>query len=169
MAQNSNNRKRKTGNRKQTNAGRAVQSQTTQISREYREAAATGLEVGNRSISEFSRGLQEVTDEMADYSKQSLEQVVRAWQQFLDARLFGRLLEIQTRYIETAYEAYASQASRANELYLGLARQAAEPIEGVTRQSSMGSRRASGRRTPKRSSSPTRRAGQGSAQGQANR
>ena len=162
------NGKRNSGSQRNKNAGQAARGQAGQISPEYKEAASTGLKVGNRSISEFSRGLQEVTDEMADYSNQSLEQVVRAWQQFLDARLFGRLLEIQTRYIENAYEAYAAQASRASELYLGMARRAAEPIEQF-RSSSTGSGRASGRRTPKRSSSATSRAGQDRAQGQASR
>jgi hypothetical protein len=72
---------------------------------------------------------------MTDHSKRSLEEVMRAWQQFLDARLFGQLLEIQTRYIQNAYAAYVSQALRASELYLGVARRAAEPIEQVKRKS----------------------------------
>lgn len=153
MAQSSNNRKRKSANQKQKNAGRAMQSQARQISQASHDAAATGLEVSNRSVSEFNKGLQEITDEMTDYSKQSLEEVVRAWQQFLDARLFGRLLEIQSRYIQNAYEAYTSQASRVGELYLGLARRAADPIEEVTRQSTLGSRGSRGRKTPRGSSS----------------
>jgi hypothetical protein len=135
MAQNRNNRKRKSANQKRKNSSRAVQNQARKLSQEYRDAASTGLEVSNRSITEFNKSLKEITDEMTDYSKQSLEEVVRAWQQFLDARLFGRLLEIQTRYIQNAYEAYASQASRVGELYLGVARRTAEPIEQVTRQS----------------------------------
>ena len=131
----SNNRKRKSASQKRKNLSQSAQRQARKIGQEYYDAAATGLEVSNRSVSEFNRGLQEITDEMTDYSKQSLEEVVRAWQQFLDARLFGRLVEIQTRYVQNAYEAYASQASRVGELYLGLARKVAEPIEQVTRRS----------------------------------
>ena len=88
-----NNRKRKSANRKPKNLARADQGQARRIGQEYRNAATTGLEVSSRSVSEFNRGLQEIADEMTDYSKQSLEEVVRAWQRLLDARPFGRLVE----------------------------------------------------------------------------
>jgi DNA phosphorothioation-dependent restriction protein DptG len=114
---------------------RADQRQARKIGQEYQNAAITGLEVSSRSVGEFNRGLQEIADEMTDYSKQSLEEVVRAWQRLLDARPFGRLVEIQTRYMQNAYEAYASEASRVGELYLGLARRVADPIKQVTRRS----------------------------------
>jgi hypothetical protein len=130
----SNNRKRKT-NQKHRNLARVAQGQARKIGQEYQNAAATGLEISSRSINEFNRGLQEITDEMTDYSKRSLDEVVRAWQRLLDARPFGRLVEIQTRYMQSAYEAYASEASRVSELYLGLARRAADPIENISRRS----------------------------------
>ena len=130
-----NHRKRKSTNQKPKNLARAAQGQARKIGQEYQNAAITGLEVSRRSVSEFNRGLQEIADEMTDYSKQSLEEVVRAWQRLLDARPFGRLVEIQTRYMQNAYEAYASEASRVGELYLGLARRVADPIKQVTRRS----------------------------------
>ena len=130
----SHNRKRKT-NQKHKNLARTA-GQARKIGQEYQNAAATGLEISSRSINEFNRGLQEITDEMTDYSKRSLDEVVRAWQRLLDARPFGRLVEIQTRYMQTAYEAYASEASRVSELYLGLARRAADPIKKISRRSS---------------------------------
>ena len=130
-----NNRKRKSTNRKPKNLARADQRQARKIGQEYQNAAITGLGVSSRSVSEFNRGLQEIADEMTDYTKQSLEEVVRAWQRLLDARPFGRLVEIQTRYMQNAYEAYASEASRVGELYLGLARRVADPIKQVTRRS----------------------------------
>jgi hypothetical protein len=114
---------------------RADQRQVRKIGQEYQNAAAAGLEVSSHSVSEFNRGLQEFADEMTDYSKRSLEEVVRAWQRLLDARMFGRLVEIQTRYIQNAYEAYTSEASRVGELYLGSARRAAESMKQVTRRS----------------------------------
>ena len=118
----STNRKRKRANHKHKNLARAAQGQARKIGRqEYQNAAV--------------RGMQEIADEMTDYSKRSLEEVVGAWQRLLDARPFGRLVEIQTRYIQNAYEAYTSEASRIGELYLGLARRVADPIEKVTRRS----------------------------------
>ena len=129
-----NNRKRKRANQKHKNFAEAAQGQARKIGQEYHNAAVTGLEASSRSVSEFNRGLQEIADEMTDYSKRSLEEVVRAWQRLLDTRPFGRLVEIQSRYIENAYQAYASEASRVGELYLGLARRVADPIEKVTRR-----------------------------------
>jgi hypothetical protein len=130
-----NNRKRKTANQKHKNLARATEGQARKIGQDYQNAAAAGLELSSRSVSEFNRGLQEIADEMTDYSKQSLEEVVRAWQRLLDARMFGRLVEIQTRYIQNAYEAYASEASRVGELYLGSARRVAASMKQVTRRS----------------------------------
>jgi hypothetical protein len=131
----SNHRKRKT-NQKHKNLARAAhQGQARKIGQEYQNAAAMGLALSSRSINEFNRGLQEIADEMTDYSKRSLDEVVQAWQRLLDARPFGRLVEIQTRYMQSAYEAYASEASRVSELYLGLARRAADPIEKISRRS----------------------------------
>jgi len=114
---------------------RAAEGQARKIGQEYQNAAVAGLEVSSRSVSEFNRGLQEIADEMTDYSKQSLEEVVRAWQRLLDARPFGRLVEIQTRYIQNAYEAYVSEASKVGELYLGSARRVANSMKQVTRRS----------------------------------
>ena len=131
----SNSRKRKSANQKNRKLAREAQGQARKIGEQYKNAASTGLELSIRSISEFNRGLQDITDEMTDYSKRSLEDVVRAWQRLLDARPFGQLIEIQTRYVQSAYEAYASEASRFGEIYLGLARRVARPIEQVTRRS----------------------------------
>jgi len=128
-----NNRKRKSANQKHKNLARG--RQVRKIGQDYQNAAAATLEVSSRSVREFNRGLQEFADEMTDYSKRSLEEVVRAWQRLLDARMFGRLDEIQTRYIQNAYEAYASEASRVGELYLGSARRAAESMKRVTPRS----------------------------------
>jgi hypothetical protein len=129
-----NNRKRKSRNQKHKNLARADQGRARKIGQEYQNAGITGLEVSSRSMSEFSRGLQEFADEMTDYSKQSLEEVVRAWQRLLDARMFGRLVEIQTRSVQNAYEAYASEASRLGELYLGSARRVAESMKQTPRR-----------------------------------
>ena len=131
----SNSRKRKSANQKNRKLAREAQGQARKIGQQYQNAASTGLELSSRSISEFNKGLQDITDEMTDYSKRSLEDMVRAWQRLLDARPFGQLIEIQTRYVQRAYEAYASEASRFGEIYLGLARRVARPIEQVTRRS----------------------------------
>ena len=130
-----NNRKRKSANQKHKKLARAAQGQARKIGEEYQNAAVAGLEVSSRSVSEFNRGLQEIADEMTDYSKRSLEEVVRAWQRLLDAKMVGRLVEIQTRYIQNAYDAYASEASRVGELYLGSARRVADSMKQVTRRS----------------------------------
>jgi hypothetical protein len=130
----SNNRKRKNANRNSKNLARGAQAQVRRIGQEYQNATVRGLEFSSRSVDEFNKGLQEIADEMNDYSKRSLDDVVGAWQRLLDARPFGRLVQIQTRYLQNAYEAYASEVSRVGELYLGLARRVAEPIEKVTRR-----------------------------------
>jgi hypothetical protein len=73
---------------------------------------------------------------MTDYSKRSLEDVFRAWEQLLGARSFGEVVDIQTRYAQRAYDTYMSQMSRFGELSLNFTRNASKPIEQAVRRSS---------------------------------
>ena len=97
--------------------------------------ATSGLNAASRSVGEFNNGFREIADEMNEYSIRSLENVFRAWQQFLDARPLRQVVEHQTRCAQNAYEAYVTEFSRLGDLCISLTRRASEPLRQVSRRS----------------------------------
>jgi hypothetical protein len=128
-------RKAKRVHQKRTQVAREAQDQAKRIGRKYQNAATSGLNAASRSVGEFNNGFREIADEMNEYSIRSLENVFRAWQQFLDARPLRQVVEHQTRCAQNAYEAYVTEFSRLGDLYLSLTRRASEPLRQVSRRS----------------------------------
>ena len=126
-------------NQKRKQVAREAQNPTRRTSRKYQKAATSGLNVASRSVGEFNNGFREIADEMNAYSIRSLENVFRAWQQFLDARPLRQVVEHQMRCAQNAYEAYVTEFARLGDLYLSylsLTRRASEPLRQVSRRSS---------------------------------
>jgi hypothetical protein len=92
------------------------------MGREYQKAVERGFETASRSFSEANRGFQALAAEMTDFSKRRWEDVFRAWEQLLRARHFGDVVEVQAKYAQGAFEAYASKMSKLGEMCLSTAR-----------------------------------------------
>jgi hypothetical protein len=128
-------RKAKRASQKRTQVARQAQHQAKRIDRKHQNAATSGLNAASRSVGEFNNGFREIANEMNEFSIRSLENVFRAWQQFLDARPLRQVVEHQTRCAQNAYEAYVTEFSRLGDLYLSLTRRASEPLRQVSRRS----------------------------------
>jgi hypothetical protein len=123
-----------------------AQDQSQRAARKYQEAAtapleAAGFEATSRALVEFNKGLREIADEMSEYSKRSFEDVLRAWQHFVEARPLRQLMAIQTRHAQSAYEAYVAELSRLGELYLSLTRRSSTALKQVSRRPRQARRR----------------------------
>ncbi len=127
-------RKAKRVNQKRTQVARQAQHEA-RIDRKHQNAATSGLNAASRSVGEFNNGFREIANEMNEFSIRSLENVFRAWQQFLDARPLRQVVEHQTRCAQNAYEAYVTEFSRLGDLYISLTRRASEPVRQVSRRS----------------------------------
>jgi hypothetical protein len=127
-------RKAKTVNRKRKQVARESQNQAKRSDWKYQDVATTGLKAASQSIDQFNNGVREIADEMNSYSMRSLENVVHAWRQFLEARPLRQVVEIQTQYTKNAYEAYVSEISRLGNLYLSLTRQVTKPSKHIARR-----------------------------------
>jgi len=128
-------RKAKRVSQKRTQVAREPQHQAKRISRKHENAATSGLNAASQSIGEFDNGFREIADEVNEYSIRSVENVFRAWQQFLDARPLRQVVEYQTRCAQNAYEAYIAEFSRLGDLCISLTRRASEPLRQVSRRS----------------------------------
>src|SRR5687767_7300363 len=83
-------------------------------------AAQSGFEAASRSLGEVNRGFQAIAAEMSNYSKNTLEDVFQAWDQLLQARTVGDMMDVQTRYAKKAYDTHVAELSRLTELYRDL-------------------------------------------------
>jgi hypothetical protein len=109
--------------------GEEMQERTQRMGREYQQAAASGMEAVSRSFTDANKGFQAMADELNDFSKSRWEAVFQAWEQLLRVRHIGDVVEVQTRYAQQAYDAYMSEMSKLGEMYLGTARNAANPVK----------------------------------------
>ena len=128
-------RRTKKASRKRQLVSKEAQDTATRIERLYQDAATTGLKAtSSHSVGEFNDGFRQIADEMNTYSVRSMEQVVHAWQQFLDAGPLRQVLEFQSRYAQNAqnaYEAYVGEISRLGEMYLDVTRRVSKPLGQV--------------------------------------
>ena len=108
--------------------------QARKAGEDYQRAAQSGIEAANRAFGEMNRGFQSVAAEMTNYTKKSIEDVFRAWEQLASARSLPEVINVQTRYAQTAVESYMHQFSRITELCLDAARNASKPVQEAGRQ-----------------------------------
>ena len=130
-------RRTKKASRKRKLVSKEAQDTATRIERLYEDAATTGLKTTSRSVGDFNGGFRQIADEMNAHSVRSLEQVIHAWQQFLDTGPLRQVVELQTRYAQTArnaYGAYVDEISRLGEMYLNVTRRVSKPVAQVPRR-----------------------------------
>ena len=108
--------------------------EANRIGQQAQEGFQTGFEAASRSLSEANKGFQAMADELTDFSKSRWEAVFQAWEQLLRVRHLGDVVEVQTRYAQRAYDAYMSEMSKLGEMYLNTIRNAAKPVEEVSRR-----------------------------------
>jgi phasin family protein len=117
-------------------AKRATQEtaeQARRIGEDYQKAAQNGVETANRVFGEMNRGIQSVAAEMTNYTKKSIEDVFKAWEQLASARSLPEVINVQTQYAQKTVESYMNQFSRITELYLDASRNASKPVQETRR------------------------------------
>ena len=124
--------------KKRRKLAKQAQDTATRIERRYQDAAPTGLKAkSSHSVDDFNDGFRQIADEMDTYSVRSMEQVLHAWQEFLDAGPLRQVFELQTRYAQNAqnaYEAYVDEISRLGEMYLDVTRRVSKPLAQMPRR-----------------------------------
>jgi phasin family protein len=89
-----------------------------------------------KSFGSFSKGMQSLAVEMADYSKKSFEDSASTVEKLMSAKSVDKAMEIQTDYMKSAYEGFVAQATKVGELYADLAKDAYKPLEGMVAKAS---------------------------------
>ncbi|HKB22790.1 MAG TPA: phasin family protein [Methyloceanibacter sp.] len=99
------------------------------IGEEYQRLSKEGFDAAVRSFAEVNKGFQALTAEMTDYSKKSIDDGIRAWEQLLGVKSFERAFEIQSQYAKTAYDNHMAELSKLSEMCVSLARNAYKPAD----------------------------------------
>lgn len=97
---------------------------------EFQKASKDGVTKAMESYGAFSKGLQAIAVESADFSKKSFEDGAAHLETLMGAQSFDVAFEAQTEYVKAAYEGVVSQATKLGELYADLAKDTMKPFEG---------------------------------------
>jgi hypothetical protein len=77
----------------------------------------------------FSKTLQAIATETADYSKKSFETNSAFVEKLLGAKSYESAIQLQTEYWKSSYASFVAEATKLSELYSSLAKEAFKPIE----------------------------------------
>jgi hypothetical protein len=86
-------------------------------------------ETAMKTLGAFSKSVQTIAVEMADYSKKAFEDGAAATEKLMGAKSIEKAFEVQSDYFKSAYEGFASQTAKLGELYSDLAQEAYKPFE----------------------------------------
>ena len=98
---------------------------------EFQKVGKDGFDAAVRSFGEVNKGFQAIAAEMTGYSKRALEDGTRTFEQLAGAKTVEQAIEIQSQYVKRAYDAYTAEVSKLGELYVGLARNAYQPVKSA--------------------------------------
>jgi len=97
---------------------------------EIQKFGKESVDAGMTAFSALSKGVQAIAVESVDYSKKAFEDGTAALEKLFGAKTLDKAIEIQQAYLKGAYEGFVAQATKLNELYMDLAKQAYKPYEG---------------------------------------
>jgi hypothetical protein len=81
------------------------------------------------ATSTFTKTLQAIATETADYSKKSFENNSAFVEKLLGAKSYETAIQIQSDYWKSSYASFVAEATKLSELYSTLAKEAFKPIE----------------------------------------
>ncbi|MBB5754165.1 phasin family protein [Prosthecomicrobium pneumaticum] len=84
-----------------------------------------------KSLSAFSKGMQAIAVEAADYSKKSFETGTAALEKLLAAKSIDKVVELQSDYVRSSYEGYVAEMTKMGEMFTELTKSAYKPYEAL--------------------------------------
>jgi phasin family protein len=96
-----------------------------------------------KSDAAMTKAFQAIATEATDYSKKAFEDSVAHVEKIRTARSVEAALELQTKYVKSAYEGYITEATKIGELYADLAKDAYKPYEAPVAKTTSAVRSAS--------------------------
>ncbi|GHB48536.1 hypothetical protein GCM10007094_42250 [Pseudovibrio japonicus] len=89
------------------------------------------MDVAMQSFGAFSKGIQAISAEVADYSKKSIEESSAAIEKVVAAKSLDKAMEAQADFAKVSYENMVGQAAKIGEMYAEVAKDAYKPYENM--------------------------------------
>lgn len=90
-----------------------------------------GLDSAVKSMTAVTKGYQAIAAEMVDYTRKAFEDGSTAFERLATVKSLDKLIELQSDYLKTAYEAALARATKIGELYSELLKEAFKPYEAT--------------------------------------
>ena len=87
------------------------------------------MDAAMKSVGVWSKSMQAIAVETADYCKKAFEQGTAATEKLIGAKSLDKAFEVQSDYVKNSYEGFVAQATKLGELYADLAKEAYKPFE----------------------------------------
>jgi phasin family protein len=98
---------------------------------DFQKFGKSQFEAMTAATSTVSRGLQEIAAESSEYSKKSIAASSAVVEKLLGAKTVETAVQIQAEFAKSAYEGFVAQATKINELYTRVAKEAFKPVESA--------------------------------------
>ena len=98
----------------------------------FDEASKKGKETVDamlKGYSEIAKGFQAIAAESAEYTKKSFQDAVTHAEALAGVKSVETAFELQSNYVKASYESFVAEATKINEMYVGLAKTAYKPFE----------------------------------------
>ena len=102
---------------------------------EFQSINKDGFEAFIASATAWTKGMQALAVESADFSRKAFEKNAQAFEKVLGAKSFEKAVEAQQGFAKDTYESYVGQLNKIGEIYLSTAREAYKPLETQLTQS----------------------------------
>ena len=89
------------------------------------------MDMALNSFGAWTKNVQAIASEVADYSKKAFEDSAAAWEKLVGAKSVEKAMEVQNEYLKSSYEDFIAQSTKLGELYVDLAKEAYKPFEGM--------------------------------------
>ena len=89
------------------------------------------MDMALNSFGAWTKNVQAMASEVADYSKKAFEESAAAWEKLIGAKSVEKAMEVQNEYLKSSYEDFIAQSTKLGELYVDLAKEAYKPFEGM--------------------------------------
>jgi phasin family protein len=89
------------------------------------------VEAFTAASSTITKGLQQIAEETAGFSKKHFETSSAALQELFGAKSVEKAIEIQTNFAKKSFESFVAQSTKVGELYTSLVTEALKPAEQI--------------------------------------
>ncbi|MDB5485185.1 MAG: phasin family protein [Tardiphaga sp.] len=98
---------------------------------EMQQMGKEQIESAQAAAGDVQKSLQAIATAYGDYSKKSFEEGKEFIEKLSGVKSMDKVLELQTEYAKTSYEAFVAETQKIGALYADMAKQSFKPFEGI--------------------------------------